>query len=100
MSPEAAARLAELGLQQVVDDLVAQAQTLLPGLRSIHLSLMPSYEMDDIPWLVLECTSARPKREARDGLVAWYTWRAGNLPFEVARQFVLDWIEHPETHEG
>jgi hypothetical protein len=86
MSPEAAARVAELGLQQVVDDLAAQAHALLPGLRSVHLSLLPSYEMDDIPWLVLECFSARPEREARDGLVAWYTWRAENLPFEVARQ--------------
>jgi hypothetical protein len=100
MSPEAAARVAELGFPQVVEDLLAQAHALLPGLRSIHLSLVSSYEMDDIPWLVLECSSARPEREARDGLVAWYTWRAENLPFEVARHFMLDWIQHQETHEG
>src|SRR5262249_21338754 len=100
MSPEATARVAELGFQQVVDDLIAQACTLLPGLRAIHLSLVPSYEMDDVPWLVLECSSNRPEREARDGLVAWYTWRAKNLPFDAARHFMLDWIEHQETHEG
>jgi hypothetical protein len=100
MSPEAAARVAKLELQQVVDDLITRAYALLPGLQSIQLSLVPSYEMDDIPWLVLECSSARPEREARDGLLAWYTWRADNLPFEVARRFMLDWIQHQETHEG
>src|SRR6266566_2989115 len=100
MTPEAAARVAELGFQPVADDLLTQACGLLPGLRSIHLSLVPSYEMDDVPWLVLECSSDRPEREARDGLLAWYTWRAENLPFEVGRHFMLDWIEPQERHPG
>lgn len=100
MSSEAAARVADLGFEHVVDDLLTQARGLLPGLRSIHLSLVPSYEMDDIPWLVLECSGDRPQREARDGLVAWYTWRAENLPFEVGRHFMLDWIEPQEAHAG
>jgi hypothetical protein len=100
MSPEAAARVAQLGFQQAADDLLAQSCVLLPGLRSIHLSLVPSYEMDDIPWLVLECLSDRPEREARDALVAWYGWRADNLPFQVGRHFMLEWVEHQERHAG
>jgi hypothetical protein len=100
VTPEAAARIEELGFQQVTDDLLTQARGLLPGLRCLHLSLVPSYDMDDIPWLVLDCSSDRPRREVRDALVAWYTWRAENLPMEVGRHFMLNWVEEQETHAG
>jgi hypothetical protein len=100
ITPEAAVRVAELGFQPVVDDLLKQALTLLPGLQSLQLTLVPSYEMDDIPWLVLECYSDRPEQEARDALVAWYTWRAESLPFEVGRHFMLSWIQSEAAHAG
>jgi hypothetical protein len=98
-SPEAAARVAELGFQNVVEDLVARAIDVLPDLRSLHLSLVPSHEMDNIPWLVLECHSERSEQETQDALVAWYTWRAENLPFETGRHFMLSWI-HEVAHAG
>jgi hypothetical protein len=99
-SPEAAARVAELGFQGATDDLIAQALRILPGLEAVHLSLMPSYEMDDIPWLVLECLGDRSEQEARDALVSWYTWRAENLPFEVGRHFMLSWVHHEGANAG
>jgi hypothetical protein len=99
-SPEAAARVVELGFQRVVEELITEALDKLPALQSIHLSLVPSGEMDDIPWLVLECCSERPEREARDALVAWYTWRADHLPFDVGRHFMLEWIEQKGAHAG
>jgi hypothetical protein len=100
ISPEAAARVAELGFQRVVDNAIAQALGILPGLQSLHLVLVPSYEMDDIPWLVLECYGDRSGQEAQDALVAWYTWRVENLPFEVGRHFMLSWIHHEAAHAG
>jgi hypothetical protein len=100
ISPDAAARLAELGFEKDFDQAVAQALSLLPGLRSLHLTLMPSYEMDDIPWLVLECYGDRSEQEARPGLIAWYTWRADNLPLDVGRHFMLSWIHDEEVHAG
>jgi hypothetical protein len=100
ISSEAAARVADLGFQHAADALLTQARGLLAGLQSIHLSLVPSYEMDEVPWLVLECTGDRPECQARDGLLAWYTWRAENLPFEVARHFMLEWIEQQAGHAG
>lgn len=100
ISPEAGARVAELGFQPVVDDAIAQALGILPGLQSLHLVLVPSYEMDDIPWLVLECCGDRSEQEAQDALVAWYTWRAESLPFEVGRHFMLSWIHHEAAHVG
>jgi hypothetical protein len=98
ISPEAAARVAELGFQPMVDDLIAQAFTILPGLESLQLALVPSYEMDDIPWLVLECYGDRSEQAVRDALVAWYTWRAENLSFEVGRHFMLSWIHQEAAH--
>jgi hypothetical protein len=98
MSPEAAARVAELGFQQVVDKVIAQALNLLPDLQSLHLVLVPSYEMDDIPWLVLECCGNRSEQEARPALVTWYTWRAENLPFDVGRHFMLSWIHRKNCY--
>jgi hypothetical protein len=100
IDPEAGARIAERGFQQAVDDLLAQALGLLPGLQSLHLVLVPSYEMDDIPWLVLECCSDRSEQEARDAMIAWYTWRAEKLPFEVGRHFMLNWIHQEAGHAG
>jgi hypothetical protein len=100
ITPEAAVRVAELGFQQVVDDLFNKALSILPGLQSLQLTLVPSYEMDDIPWLVLECYGDRPEYEARDALVAWYTCRAESLPFDVGRHFMLSWIHHEAAHAG
>jgi hypothetical protein len=54
ISLDASTRLNELGIQREADLLIGQAMTL-PGVRSIlQLSLVPSFEMDDIPWLVIE----------------------------------------------
>lgn len=100
VTPEAAARVAELGFQLVVDDIIAQAHRIFPDLQSLHLTLVPSFEMDDIPWLVIECRADRAEREARDALVAWYTWRAESLPFEVGRHFMLSWVHPEEVHAG
>jgi hypothetical protein len=100
VSPDAAARLAELGFQRHADDLIEQAIRILPGLQSLNLTLVPSYEMDDIPWFILECHGDRPESGARDALVALYTWRAENMPFEVGRHFMVSWVGPGETHAG
>jgi hypothetical protein len=100
ISSDAAARLAELGFQHFAEDLLAQALSLLPGLQSVQLVLVPSYEMDDIPWLVLECHGERSEQEARDAVIAWYTWRADHLPFDVGRQFLLNWIHDEAANAG
>ena len=100
VSPEAAARVAELGFQPAVYALVAQAFNILPGLQSIQLVLVPSYEMDDIPWLVFECNGDRREQQSRVDLVNWYTWRAEHLPFEVGRHFMLNWIHDEAVHAG
>jgi hypothetical protein len=92
--------VAELGFQSVVDDLIAHAFSILPGLQSLQLVLLPSYEMDDIPWLILECHGNRSEQQARDALVAWYTWRAENVPFEVGRHFMLSWISNEAADAG
>jgi len=84
--------------QQVVGDLAAQAVRLLPDLLSLQLTLVPSHEMDDSPWLVFECYSERPECKVRDAVVAWYTWRAERLPFDAARHFMLSWVHHENSH--
>jgi thioesterase domain-containing protein len=61
-------------------------------LRELRLTLVESYEMDDIPWLVLECYSDRSTDDAMPSMVDWYRWRAENLPMEVGRHFMLCWV--------
>jgi hypothetical protein len=100
MTPEAAARVTELGFQEAAEKLGAQARRLLPGLDSLQLILVPSYEMDEAPWLVFECYSEHAERDAREAIVAWYTWRAEKLPFEVGRYFMLSWVQHENAHAG
>lgn len=90
--------MAELGFQEAVDELAAQALRLLPGLYALELTLVSSYEMDEAPWLVFECHSDRAERDARAAVLDWYSWRAEKLPFEVGRHFMLSWVQRDSAN--
>jgi hypothetical protein len=53
VTPEAAARVAELGLQKEFDQLVERARTTIQGVRWIDVQLEPPYDTGDEDQVVL-----------------------------------------------
>jgi hypothetical protein len=102
ITPEAADWVAELGIEETVDRVLAETVHILPGLKALRLTIEPTYDLDEeYPyWLILECHSDHTRDEASDALLAWYGWRAENIPIETGRHFIPDWIGPGDAHAG
>ena len=74
VTPEAAARIAGLGIQAEVDRMLDYARRHLPELDRIEIVLYDRYEQGDEPGLAIEAFSRRPFNPAdrvEDDLVRW-----------------------------
>jgi len=60
ITPEAAARIAKLGLQEHVDKTIEYARTQLPEIVRIEVNLYDRFELGDEPALCVEAWSNRP----------------------------------------
>src|SRR4051794_24974808 len=49
VSPEAAARVAELGLQREFEQIVEHTRQTIPGLRRLEVTLAPAHDTGDDP---------------------------------------------------
>jgi hypothetical protein len=97
--PEAAARIAKLGLQAPIDRMIAYARENLPDLDRIEVILYDRYDLDVEPGLAVEVYSRRPFNLAdRVGQNVDH-WMAAEFPGEVLEHVILDY--HPGApHAG
>jgi hypothetical protein len=101
VTPEAADWVAELGIQEAADRILAETVRMLPGLKSLRMIAEPTYDASDHPfWLVLECHGERPEEEVEGAILDWLTWRAENLSMEVGQHFMLNWVNDRAGHAG
>jgi hypothetical protein len=73
--PDAAARVAELGLQREMDEMIAQAKKLIPGVRSFEVELFTPYDTGEDTRVTIEATidpPANPSDDRRDR--DWVEW--------------------------
>jgi hypothetical protein len=90
VSPEAAARIAELGIGSAVERMLAHARRTIPGLKALEVILEPTYDLgppDD--WLTIRALCDRdwdPEDKAED---EFGRWRITTFPPEVCQHIAL-----------
>ncbi len=97
ITPEAAAHVAELGLQHTFEQILDRARQTIPGLLSLRASFQPGYGID-IPCILIQAESSEFEAadKAADELGLW---RITEIPPQVGQHFVL-WALPEYSHEG
>ena len=92
VTPEAAARIAALGLQARVDRMIAYARQNLPDLVRIDVVLNERYDMGGEPGVAIEAYSQRPfdPVERIPGKLA--EWVVDHFPPEVLEHLHLSYL--------
>jgi hypothetical protein len=89
VTPEAAARIAELGFQAAVDRMIDYARQNLPDPERIDVSLYDRYELGDEPGLAIEAHSRRPFDPADQADRAMVRWMVSEFPPEVLWHVIM-----------
>jgi hypothetical protein len=91
VTPEADARIAQLGLKAEADRMIDYARTHLPEVERIEVILYDRYELGDEPGLAIEAHSRRPFDPAEH--ISWEVgrWQVTNFPPEVLEHLHLSY---------
>jgi hypothetical protein len=97
--PEAAQRVAELGMQPELERMLEHTQHTVPGLRSIEVQLALPYDTGDETGITIAATMDDPRLEYDSTDEEWGKWEVRTFPPEVCRYFVMLSVYGP-PHEG
>jgi len=99
IEPEAAAYLAELGMQAELEQMLEHTRQVVPDLTRIHIELEPIYDPGDEQRIGIEAFIDPASQQ--DGLVGcqWDQWQVATFPYEVFRYFTLS-IPYDMNHGG
>lgn len=96
ITSEAAAYVAELGLQPVFEQILDRARQTIPGLLSLTATYQPGHD-GDIPCILIEAESSDYER-AKEAAEAIGLWRLTEIPPQQGQHFVL-WALPEYSHE-
>jgi hypothetical protein len=83
IKPEAAERIAELGLQAEVDQALQRVQQVVPQLGHIDVEPREPYDTAMEPGVIISVWCRLPYQEARDIEWSLYDWRGDTFPRPV-----------------
>jgi hypothetical protein len=90
IAPEAAAHVADLGLQREFEQMLEHAKQTVPGLRAINVILTYDPETGDDPRVIIEAMIPEPARPEEDTTQSDYTrWEINTFPPAVLIHFCL-----------
>jgi hypothetical protein len=90
IAPEAAAHVAELGLQQEFEQMLEHTKQAVPGLRAINVILTYDPETGDDPRIIIEALKPQPARPEEDTSQFDYRWwEINTFPPEVFTHFCM-----------
>jgi hypothetical protein len=89
ITPEAAERLAELGMQRELDLTIEHTKQTVPGLHAITVVLEPCYDTRDEPGITIEASIDPSQREYDPTDRDWGRWKVETFPPEVCEHFVM-----------
>src|SRR5438067_8620932 len=99
ITPEAAARVAELGMQAELERMLEHTRRTVPGLRSIEVQLALPYDTGDESSIVIEATMDDPRLAHDPTDTEWGKWKVRTFPPEVCQYFVMMSVYGP-AHDG
>ncbi len=99
ITPEAAARIAELGMQAELDRMLEHTRLTVPGLRAIEVQLALPYDTGDETTLVIQATRSDRQLPYDPTEDEWDAWKIETFLPDVYRYFVLLTV-YESTHAG
>lgn len=97
IAAEAAARVAELGLQREFVMMLDHTRKIVPGLRSITVTLAPPYDTGDEPCVIIEPLMDKPHLPYNPAEREWEKWIIQTFSPDVYRHFVMLAVYGPES---
>jgi hypothetical protein len=99
VTPEAAARIADLRLEAEVDRMIDHARQHLPEVERIEVVLYDRYDLGDDPGLAVDIYSRHPFNENESISGNLSKWFVRAFPSEVLEHVIMDY--HPGgSHAG
>ncbi len=99
VTPEAAERIAELGVQAEFQQMLDRAVQLVPALKRVEVVLEPAYDEGADPFVVIQATHGGPWESGSRAEDEWGKWKIFAFHPDVHRHFQMD--AFPETdHAG
>jgi hypothetical protein len=90
ISPEAAARLAELGIRQGFEQMLEHAARCVSDLRRLEVTLEPPYEEGEEPRVVINAAVGyRDGDPLNPGFQRWSEWVGRTTPPDISRHVTL-----------
>ena len=83
VTPEVAARVAELGMQRELQQMLDHALQTIPGLRSIEVVLALPYDTGDETSITIEAMTNVGPSVAFPAEDRWSQWRVDTFPPEI-----------------
>ena|SRR5437870_6434287 len=99
ITPEAAARVAELGMHAELDRMLEHTCQTVAGLRAIEVQLALPYDTGDETSILIQATIVDPHRDDNPSQREWGAWKVRTFRPEVCRYFVLLTVVEP-AHAG
>jgi hypothetical protein len=85
ITPEAAARVAELGMQAELERMLEHTRQTVPGLRSVEVQEAPPYDTGDETGITILATIVNPQLEYDSTDSEWGHWKVMTFPADVYR---------------
>ena len=89
ITSEAAARVAELGMQAELECMLEHTRQTVPGLHSVEVQLAAPSDIGDEIALVIEVTREHPPLDHDPTDSDWGRWKVMTFPPDVCRHFVM-----------
>jgi hypothetical protein len=89
IEPEAAAYLAQLGMQAELEKMIEHTRQVVPDLTRIRIVLEPIYEPGDEQRIGIEAFVDPDSKEDASYYWPWREWQMATFPYEVFRHFTL-----------
>jgi hypothetical protein len=89
VTPEAASRVADLGMQRELEQMLEHTRQVVPGLQAIKVSLAPPYDTGDEPRVVIEPTMVNSNGPDNSAEKEWDRWIVNAFSPDVGQHFCL-----------
>ena len=89
VTPEAAARVAELGMQRELDQMLRHTLETVSALQSIEVHLAEPYDTGDTPSVIIEARRTGPLLLPDRTERQWGAWKVRTFPPEVCEHFLM-----------
>ncbi len=89
VTPDAAAHIAELGMQGQFEEMLDHSRRVIPGLRALEVSLQDPYDLGGGPCVIIDALRDCPREGDDPTQREWGFWQVRTFPPQVCENFCL-----------